>query len=78
MAYTLDIGKEKDVADLNQHKDLWNAVIYGNLTESLAAASKLNRLGEMSDKTFQIFVLASVVVSTEKKGGKRKWNPSKV
>lgn len=70
MAYTLDIWKEKDVADLNQHKDLWNDVVYGTPTVSLAAASKLNKLGEMSDKTYQIFVLASVITSTEKKGGK--------
>lgn len=58
--------------DLNRHKDLWNDVVYGTQTASLAAASKLNKLGEMSDKTFQIFVLASAIAATEKKGGKRK------
>lgn len=60
------------MADLNQHKDLWNDVLYGTPTASLAAASKLNKLGEMSDKTFQVFVLASAIASAEKKGGKRK------
>ena len=67
MDCTLDFWKEKDVADLNQHKDLWNDVVYGTPTASLTAASKLNKLGEMSDKTFQIFVLASAIESTEKK-----------
>lgn len=60
------------MADLNRHKDLWNDVLYGTPTASLAAASKLNQLGEMSDKTFQVFVLASAIAVSEKKGGKRK------
>lgn len=60
------------MADLKKHKNLWNDVVYGTPTVSMAAASKLNQLGEMSDKTFQIFVLASAIAFSEKKGGKRK------
>lgn len=66
------ILKEKDAMNLDKNKDLWNDVLYGTPTTSLAAASKLNKLGEMSERTFQIFVLASVIASTEKQGGKRK------
>ena len=72
MGCTSDIWRGKDVADLKKHKNLWNDVVYGTPTVSMAAASKLNQLGEMSDKTFQIFVLASAIAFSEKKGGKRK------
>lgn len=60
------------MADFNKHKDLWNDVVYGTPTASLAAASKLNQLGEMSEKTFQVFVLASLIAGAETKGGKSK------
>ncbi len=58
--------------DLKKHKDLWNDVLYGTPTASLAAASKLHELGEMSEKTFQVFVLASAMAIKERKGGKQK------
>lgn len=60
------------MADLKKHKNLWNDVLYGTPTASLMATSKLNELGEMSDKTFPVFVLASAIASVERKGGKRK------
>ncbi|MEY8573640.1 hypothetical protein AALD01_04415 [Oscillospiraceae bacterium 21-37] len=53
-------------------KKFWNDVIYGTPTSSLAAASNLNQFGEMGNKTFQIFVLASVFAASERKGGKQK------
>ena len=56
--------------DLKNHRNLWNDVLYG--TASLAAASKLYDLGEMSKKTFQVLVLAAAIESTDTKGGKRK------
>ena len=58
--------------DLNQNRGLWNDVLYGTPTASLAAASKLYNLGEMSEKTFQGLVLAVAIESADKKGGKRK------
>lgn len=57
---------------MNDLKKLWNDVIYGTPISSLAAASKLNQLGEMSDKTYQTFVLASAFAASERKGGKQK------
>lgn len=53
-------------------KKLWNDVVNGTPTSSLAAASKLNQLGEMSDKTYKIFVIASAIAASERKGGKQK------
>lgn len=53
--------------DLKKYRGLWNDVLYGTPTESLTAASKLNQLGEMSDKTFQIFMLASAYAIRDKK-----------
>ena len=58
--------------DLKNHRNLWNDVLYGTPTASLAAASKLYNLGEMSEKTFQVLVLAAAIESTDTKGGKRK------
>ena len=58
--------------DLNQNRGLWNDVLYGTPTASLAAASKLYNLGEMTEKTFQVLVLAVAIESADKKGGKRK------
>ena len=58
--------------DLKNHRNLWNDVLYGTPTASLAAASKLYDLGEMSKKTFQVLVLATAIKSTDEKGGKRK------
>lgn len=60
------------MVDLMKYKELWNDVLYGTPNVSLAAASKLNQLGEMSDNTFQVFILASIISTSEKKGGKRK------
>ena len=68
----LDIWKEKNAVDLKKHRNLWNDVLYGTPTASLAAASKLYDLGEMSKKTFQVLVLAAAIESTDTKGGKRK------
>ena len=68
----LDIWKEKNAVDLKNHRNLWNDVLYGTPTASLAAASKLYDLGEMSKKTFQVLVLAAGIESTDKKGGKWK------
>jgi hypothetical protein len=68
----LDIWKEKNAVDLKKHRNLWNDVIYGTPMASLAAASKLYDLGEMSKKTFQVLVLAAGIESTDKKGGKWK------
>lgn len=53
-------------------KKLWNDVVNGTPTSSLAAASKFNQLGEMSDKTYQTFVIASAIAASERKGGKQK------
>ena len=58
--------------DLKKHRTLWNDVLYGTPTASLAAVSKLYDLGEMSKKTFQVLVLATAIEFTDKKGGKRK------
>ncbi len=55
------------MADLKKHKDLWNDVLYGTPTGSLTAASKLYELGEMSTKTFQVFVLASTMAIKKKR-----------
>lgn len=53
-------------------KKLWNDVVNGTPTSSLVAASKLNQLGEMSDKTYKTFVIASAIAASERKGGKQK------
>lgn len=57
------------MVDLMKYKELWNDVLYGIPNVSLAAASKLNQLGEMSDNTFQVFILASIISTSEKKRG---------
>ncbi len=66
MVYTSDIWKEKDRVDLKKHKDLWNDVLYGTPAASLAAAGKLHELGEMGEKTLQVFMLASAIASTKR------------
>lgn len=58
--------------DFNKHRDLWNKAMYGDLSESIAAASELNDLGEISEKTFQGFVFVALSASAERKGGKAK------
>ena len=58
--------------DSTKHRDLWNTVVSGTPKDAVVAASKLYELGEMSEKTFKIFVLATAMAATEKKGGKQK------
>lgn len=58
--------------DSTKHRNLWNTVVSGTPEDAVVAAGKLYELGEMSEKTFKIFVLANAMVSTERKGGKRK------
>lgn len=59
------------------HKDLWDKVIYGTSNEALAAASLLNKYGEMSDYVFQVVFLAICYAHrteqmTKRKGGRIK------
>lgn len=54
------------MADFEKHRELWNEVLYGSPKESVTAASKLNDLGEMSEKTLQIFILATGIAVNEK------------
>lgn len=58
--------------DLKNHRNLWNDVLYGTPTASLAASNKLYDLGEMSKKTFQVLVFATVIKSTDEKSAKEK------
>ncbi len=43
------------MVDFKKHRELWNEVLYGSYEESVAAANKLNNLGEISEKTLQSF-----------------------
>lgn len=54
------------MADFEKHRELWNEVLYGSPEESVAAANKLNNLGEISEKTLQVFILATGMAVNEK------------
>lgn len=58
--------------DFEKHRALWNTVVSGAPTDAVAAAGKLYELGEMSEKTFKLFVLATARAATERKGGNSK------
>lgn len=55
-----------------RHKDLWNKVVYGSPDEALAAASSLNKHGEMSDSVFQLMFLAICYANKEERMTKKK------
>lgn len=59
-------GKEKNAVDSTKHRDLWNMVVSGTPKDAVIAAGKLYELGD------KIFVLATTIASTERKGGKSK------
>lgn len=54
------------------HKDLWDKVVYGTPNEALAAASLLNKYGEMSDYAFQLVFLAICYAHKTEQMTKRK------
>ncbi len=62
------------MVDFKKHRKLWNEVLYGSYGESVAAANKLNNLGEISEKTLQVFILATGIAANEKTKSKGRRN----